>query len=132
VLLDRWLVDNPDDGPVTYARSLRIVRTEVGGAQQAAHLSGAREAGMTHKKWVSVVDDRTRQYPPRRFPYRGFDHRLPWDEQTGNGTNGQVVPISRPFRVSGELLQHPGDSSLGASAGNVVACRCVARYIFRR
>jgi len=132
LLLERWMVEAPGDGPVAYHRALRIVRTEVGGAQQAAHLSGAREAGMTHKKWVSVIDPRTRQNPPARYPFRGFDHREPWDAETGQGTNGQVVAISQPFRISGELLQHPCDSSLGASPGNVVQCRCAVQYIFRR
>jgi len=132
LLLERWTAEAPEDGPVSYARALRIVRTEVGGAQMAAHLSGAKEAGMTHKKWVSVVDPRTRQNPPMRYPYRGFDHRVAWDEATGEGTNGQVVRISDPFRVSRELMQHPIDPPYGASPGNQVNCRCAVQYLFKR
>lgn len=132
LLLERWGAEAPEDGPVSFARALRVVRTEVGGAQMAAHLSGAKEAGMTHKKWVSIADPRTRQNPPGRYPYRGFDHRVAWNEATGEGTNGQVVRISQPFRISGELMQHPIDSSIGASPGNFVNCRCAVNYLFRR
>ncbi len=31
-----------------------------------------------------------------------------------------------PFVVAGELLRFPGDSSLGASTGNTINCRCVS------
>lgn len=30
------------------------------------------------------------------------------------------------FRVSGQLLRYPSDTSLGASAGNIIKCRCSA------
>lgn len=33
-----------------------------------------------------------------------------------------------PFTVGGESLQYPGDTSLGASLGNVINCRCAAIY----
>lgn len=34
------------------------------------------------------------------------------------------VPIDAPFTVNEELLMHPGDTSLGATASNVAQCRC--------
>lgn len=40
--------------------------------------------------------------------------------------NGQRVLVADPFMVDGELLMYPGDWSLGASAGNVINCRCSA------
>ena len=45
--------------------------------------------------------------------------------------NGQEVPVDQPFIVDGELLNHPGDDSLGASAGNVIQCRCTVSYRLR-
>src|SRR5690606_17616229 len=34
------------------------------------------------------------------------------------------VDLEEAFEVSGEQLMFPGDSSLGASAGNLINCRC--------
>lgn len=42
--------------------------------------------------------------------------------------DGQEVPVSAPFVVDGEQLMYPGDTSLGASVGNVINCRCIAEY----
>lgn len=39
---------------------------------------------------------------------------------------GQVVNFREPFKVGGELLMIPGDTSLGASLGNIIECRCAA------
>ncbi len=38
--------------------------------------------------------------------------------------DGQTVSIIMPFNVGGELLMFPGDTSLGASPGNIINCRC--------
>lgn len=38
--------------------------------------------------------------------------------------NRQEVPYDEPFEVGDEKLMYPGDISLGASAGNVINCRC--------
>jgi len=35
-----------------------------------------------------------------------------------------VVPLDKPFIVSGEPLMFPGDGSKGASPGNLINCRC--------
>ena len=41
----------------------------------------------------------------------------------------QKKSLNDPFDVDGEFLRHPGDTSLGASAGNVINCRCVTNYL---
>jgi hypothetical protein len=64
-----------------------------------------REAAKT---WRSVGDNRVRQ-----------DHL---------DADGQTVPVSEPFIVGGESLMYPGDSSLGASAAQIVNCRCGVEY----
>lgn len=43
--------------------------------------------------------------------------------------NGQQRPGNAAFSVGGEDLRYPGDSTLGASAGNVINCRCAAIYL---
>lgn len=43
--------------------------------------------------------------------------------------NGQRVEMDEPFRMeNGDLLMFPGDPSLGASAENIINCRCGVLY----
>jgi hypothetical protein len=42
---------------------------------------------------------------------------------------GQQRWAAEPYSVGGELLQYPGDGSLGASLGNLVNCRCASIYV---
>ena len=42
--------------------------------------------------------------------------------------DSQQQPLGLPFLVGGELLKYPGDTSLGASAGNICNCRCSVQY----
>lgn len=56
------------------------------------------------KTWDSMGDVRVR------------DHHLEAD--------GIQVPVNQPYTVNNEKLMHPGDTSLGASANNVLNCRC--------
>lgn len=87
------------------ARSETIARTEVHAASNYGSLSAATETKIPMKKiWVDTPDDRTR------------------DAHVSAG--GQSKPLDQPFIVDGERLMHPGDSSLGASAENLVNCRC--------
>jgi len=86
----------------------RIMRTEghrvrEQGTQNA--YEAAEEAGVDMmKEWSSTLDGRTR------------------DE---HGTaDGQPRKVTEPFDVGGEKMMFPGDSSLGASAYNLVNCRC--------
>lgn len=91
-------------------RSNVIARTETHGAAQYGSVSGAREVDDTLKKeWISAGDDRTRE-----------DH---FD------VDGQIVAMNEPFEVGGEQLDYPGDGSLGASAGNIINCRCGIGYL---
>lgn len=42
--------------------------------------------------------------------------------------NGQIKKITEPFIVNGQQLMNPGDTSRGATAENVINCRCSAIY----
>lgn len=64
----------------------------------------------TKKKWVTVGDSKVR------------DKHI--------SANGQTRNLLEPFEVGGDRLNHPGDSSLGASADNVINCRCMSFYQF--
>lgn len=72
--------------------------------------AAAAEVGAPTKVWWTTLDERTRRGE------RGFDHAA---------AHLQEVAISNPFMVSGEMMQYPGDSQLGASIGNRINCRCV-------
>lgn len=43
--------------------------------------------------------------------------------------DGQTQPTESPFVVGGQLLQHPGDSSLGASLWNIINCQCATIFL---
>lgn len=43
--------------------------------------------------------------------------------------NGQRRDLKDAFLVGGELLMYPKDSSLGASMGNIINCRCKSIYM---
>jgi len=56
------------------------------------------------------------------------DSRVRTGEFNHLSADGQARLPDAPFEVSGELLLFPGDTSLGASQGNVQRCRCGAYY----
>ena len=60
------------------------------------------------KEWITVGDDRVRP--------------------AHAAVDSDQVDADQPFRVMGEELMYPGDTSLGASAANVVNCRCSVSY----
>jgi hypothetical protein len=87
-------------------RAERIARTEATSAWNSGALAALAAEGRTHKEWVAHVkgrnSDRTRD-----------SHRA---------ADGQVVPISRPFRVGESVLMMPGDPA--APPWETVNCRC--------
>lgn len=128
-MFDKWMAGAPHDGPISRFRTEIIARTEIAAASNAGSLSGATQAGMTHKRWSSVRDHRTRR---PEMTGRQYDHYANWDASTGQGAHGQIRMIHEPFTISGEQLMFPGDPSLGASVGNLAMCRCAMTYEFRR
>ena len=88
-----------------------IARTECHSAVSAGSFETAKQsAAVRYKDWLFINDDRVRDNID-------FDH-----------TNVQRVEKEQPFIVSGEQMMFPGDSSLGASAGNIIMCRCYMNY----
>lgn len=94
-------------------RGERIARTETISAMNAGRVeamqqlidSGEVSAQAVTKKWSATTDKRTRDSHAEM--------------------NGDEVNINEPFRSpTGALLMHPGDTSLGAGAEDVVNCRC--------
>lgn len=94
-------------------RAENIARTETMGSLNYGALERYKKSGVTKKEWLSEYDDKVRSYADGDK----FDH-------TSAGIPNPIVDIDDPFEVSNEFLNYPGDSSLGASAGNICACRC--------
>jgi len=90
-------------------RSMVIARTEVGNAANFASNQAAQATGVPMEKtWNSLGDAFVRE-----------DHA---------DADGQTVEMDQDFQVGGEYLAYPGDISRGASAGNVINCRCFVTY----
>jgi hypothetical protein len=90
-------------------RSVTIARTEVIAASNLGSRAGALATGLTlTHHWIATGDGRTRPW-----------HRVAW---------GQTHPMGIAYVVAGQQLLFPGDTSLGATAKNIVACRCTEGF----
>lgn len=94
-----------------FYRAERLVRSSYNTGANAAHHRDMVDSGFETKTWLTSRDARVR----RPQPGNPFDHA---------SADGQTVAIDQPFIVSGERLMFPGDRSMGASAGNIINCRC--------
>jgi len=93
------------------AETAKATEAEVLSGFEPSITSPTRHPSQVMKEWVSVGDSVVRTGT--------FDHLT---------ADGQRRPTNEPFVVSGEQLMHPGDTSRGASVGNVINCRCSAVY----
>lgn len=95
-------------------RALRIARTETVTMMNLGRFIAANKSNFQKEKiWISSHDNRVR--PGINSENSPFDH---------HEVDIKKVDLEEPFEVSGEHLMFPGDSSMGASAGNRVNCRC--------
>ena len=92
----------------------RIARTEVVSASNAGSYMGYQDSRVVKEKgWLSARDQRTRGSDPDDIA----DH---WN------MNGDRVRLNEGFLDgrTGAMMLHPGDTSLGAGAEDIVSCRC--------
>lgn len=104
---------SPDKIPDDFIELLRIgestlIKDSVSMASGNVDYFSPDEFKEMRKSWSAILDDVVRN-----------GHAL---------ANGQERYANDPFEVSGELLMIPGDTSFGASIGNVINCRCSALY----
>jgi hypothetical protein len=91
------------------ARSLTIARTETLGAANRGALQGADAVSIPLKKvWLATFDGQTRDAHIEMF-------------------NSDPIPLYDDFIVGGEAMSGPGDA--GASAENVINCRCAISFV---
>jgi HK97 family phage portal protein len=88
---------------ISKGRANTITRTETLYAVESGKNEGYKQAGIPIKIWVTTFQN-------------SRPHHIEAD--------GQEVPVDQAFDVGGESLKFPGDTSLGASAGNTVNCQC--------
>jgi len=99
-------------------RSKMIAQTESISTANFASQEVARQTGLKIKKfWINTLDGKT----------RGSDPEDEFDHVHAPRENGEI-DIDEAFIVSGEKMMYPGDVSLGASAGNIINCRCTEGY----
>lgn len=89
-------------------RARFMAENEVNTAINHARYIEAVNAGKTMKRWKSIIDDVTRK-----------DHIE---------VNGKYIPIGQAFHVGDSWMLFPKDTSLGASANQIVNCRCAVIY----
>lgn len=81
-------------------------------AYQQALSKSNRDASLVTRKWRSAGDSRVRH-----------THMV----LSAQEVTGMDMPFQSP---SGALLRYPGDTSLGAGAAEIIACRCDVEYNF--
>ncbi len=90
-------------------RSQTIAASEVAAANNYGSHEAAKASDLSlNKVWLATDDSHTRP-----------DHRE---------ADGQTVGVDEPFKVGGSQLMYPGDISLGASADEIIRCRCTQYY----
>lgn len=97
-----------DDYYLSNDREMFISECEANSILNYRQYSKAVKSGKTKKKWIDVGDKRERK--------------------THLEVGGTTLPIGEPFSVGDSLLQFPKDTSLGASADEIVNCRCSIQY----
>ncbi len=105
-------------------RPITIGMTETGFSTEGARNIEAQQLGTQasgfieiSKMWITVGDNRVRPQQGGRFNHVAADR--------------QLVPEDEAFIVTGERLMFPTDTSLGASLGNTINCRCIATRFAR-
>jgi hypothetical protein len=97
-----------DDYYLSNDRAMFISECEANSILNYRQYSKAVKSRKTKKKWIDVGDKRERK--------------------THLEVGGTTLPIDEPFSVGDSLLQFPKDTSLGASADEIVNCRCSIQY----
>ena len=103
------IIDPDDPFYVSPDRAKYLAENEANTSLNHQDFVDAIAAGKTRKKWVDIRDDRERP-----------DHRK---------VGGTIKPITEPFLVGDSIMDYPKDTSYGASANQIVNCRCTIKYI---
>ena len=100
---------NTDEYLLSNTRALVIGANEANTIYNYSDYKTAIENGYTHKRWKTENDNLVRK-----------SHEI---------VNNNVVEINEPFVVGDSLMMFPKDFSMGASAEELVNCRCTVEYL---
>ena len=93
-------------------KARRIAVTEVNSASNTSSFKAADQLGYNMNKfWICAP--------------RGVAKK---ERHTIMGVNGQKRAMKEPFDIGISKLMHPGDSSLGADASDIINCHCTVTY----
>jgi hypothetical protein len=98
---------------ISEGRAQTVASTEVASAYGYARNEAMKQSGATHKLWLGSGR------PPGTLHGMRPAHAAAHYAQL-------TVAIDKPFRVGGERLMFPTDSSLGAGPEMTINCHCVA------
>ncbi len=98
------------------AEAAKLTQVQILRGEQPSLRGGGASDGT--KTWSNMADSRVRA--------GGSDSKF------NHLSANQTVKLDQPFRVSGESMRYPGDTSLGASVGNIVSCRCAVSYDIKK
>ena len=102
---DRYM----DDEYWTSEKRAKVIASEDANTiMNAQEYQTSVDAGFKNKQWLSMKDERVRP--------------------THVEVDDEVMPIDEPFVVGSSLMMFPRDTSLGASADEIVNCRCSTVY----
>lgn len=87
-------------------RAIKVAQDITNVIANYSELQIKKEEGYTHKTWVSILDDKTRN-----------SHWLAW---------GKTVPIDEAFEIGGYKMMCPCDHT--APAQEIANCRCSLHY----
>ncbi len=95
-------------------RSMAIARTETCASSNKAGQVACKNTGFeTEKSWYSSPDSITR-------------------DQHSEMDSGHYIDIGDLFVVGGEFMEYPGDNTHGASAENIINCRCAQLFRLKK
>lgn len=93
---------------LSYDRARFVSECEANTILNYSDFVDAVSTGKKYKTWVDIQDNKERK--------------------THKEVGGKKIPITEAFAVGNSLLMYPKDNSFGASASEIVNCRCTVKY----
>lgn len=93
----------------SFERARNAARNEVNKVMNKKRHDDYLVTGNWQHQWITILDGKERD-----------SHAM---------AAFQIQPINAPFIVGGYRMMHPGDTSLGAPAEEIINCRCMEKFL---